>query len=271
MNRSLVIAVGLALLLGGAIGFVARADKSGVYAKDKPKLSGHHHSTECTTGSLSDSYGVLGSGFYVRPDGSRFYAANLVLFNADGKGNVSASDTVMPDGGPARHRTYTATYTVNRDCTGEISAASIGVHLKFALTNEGQALSFIQTDPGSVFSGRGGKTPHECDNSMVEGAYGGTFTGVVGPPAGAKLGAAAWAQISAVGEGSFSGFQITSVNGQIINEDVTGGIYSIEANCHGSTSSSNAHSEVILIDDGAQVLFLATDPGTVLAGVFRQQ
>jgi hypothetical protein len=270
MHRSIAIAVGLALLVGGAIGYIAGADKTGVYGNDKPRLSSHHHSSECTSESLSDSYGVLGTGFYVRQDGSPVNAAILVLFSSDGQGNISASDTVMADGAPARHRTYTATYTVNPNCTGEI-ATSTGVHLKFALTDESQGLSFIQTDPGSVFSGRGGKTPQKCDNSMVEGGYGGTFTGVVGPPASAKLGAAAWAQISADGEGSFGGAQTTSVNGQIINENVTGGVYSIEANCHGSTSSSNAHSAVILIHDGAEVLFLATDPGTVLAGVFRQQ
>jgi hypothetical protein len=269
MHRSIAIAVGLALLLGGAIGFVAGAEKSGVYAKDKQKLSSRHHSTECTTASLSGRYGMLGSGFYVRPDGSPFHAANLILADFDGKGSASVSDTVMGNGGPPVHREYTGTYRVNPDCTGDFTA--VNVHIKIALIDEGQGLSFIQTDPGAVFSGRGGQTPEECDNSIAEGGYAGTFTGVVGGPADAKLGAAAWARISLDGEGSFSGVQITSVNGQIINEDVTGGLYSIEANCHGSSSSSNAHSEFIVIDEGRQVLFMITDPRTVLTGAISKQ
>jgi hypothetical protein len=271
MHRSIAIAVGLALLLGGAIGFVAGAEKSGVYAKDKQKLSSRHHSTECTTASLSGRYGMLGSGFYVRPDGSPFHAAILLLGDFDGKGSASVADTVMGNGGPPVHREYAGTYTLKPDCTGEFTAPSRNVHIKIALIGEGQGLSFIQTDPGSVFSGRGGKTPDECDNSIAEGGYAGTFTGVVGGPADNKLGAAAWARVSLDGEGHFSGVQVTSVNGQIINEDVTGGLYSIEANCHGSTSSSNAHSEFIVIDEGQEVLFLITDPGTVLAGTFSKQ
>lgn len=113
--------------------------------------------------------------------------------------------------------------------------------------------------------------PLPARQSIAEGGYAGIFTGVVGGPADPKLGAAAWARVSLDGEGNFSGVQITSINGQIIREDVTGGLYSIEANCHGSSSSSNAHSEFIVIDEGRQVLFLITDPGTVLAGTFSQQ
>jgi hypothetical protein len=158
---------------------------------------------------------------------------------------------------------------VNPDCTGDITA--VNVHIKIALIDEGQGLSFIQTDPGAVFSGRGGQTREECDNSIAEGGYAGTFNGVVGGPADPKLGAAAWARITLDGEGSFSGVQITSVNGQIINEDVTGGLYSIDSNCHGSSSSSNAHSEFIVIDEGRQVLFMITDPGTVLTGAISKQ
>jgi hypothetical protein len=271
MHRSIVIAVGLALLLGGALGFVAGAEKSGVYAKDRPKLGSHHHSTECTAASLSGRYGMLGSGFFVRPDGSPVHAANLLLVDADGKGNASVADTVMPNGGPPVHRKFTSTYNVFPDCTGDITAPSLNVHIKIALIDGGRGLSFIQTDPGAVFSGRGAQTPEECDNSIAEGGYAGTFTGVVGRPADAKLGAAAWARISLDGEGNFRGVQITSVNGQIINEEVTGGLYAIDSNCHGSSSSSNAHSEFIVIDEGQQVLFLITDPGTVLTGTISKQ
>jgi hypothetical protein len=239
-----------------------------VSAKDKPKL-GSRHSTECTIASLSGRWGALGTGFYVRPDGSPFYDDILLLIDFDGKGSFSATTTNMRNGSPPAHTAFKGSYSVNPDCTGELTTP--GLHVKLALTDEGQGISAIQTDPGAVFSARGGKTPEKCDNSIAEGGYAGTFTGVVGGPAGPKLGAAAWARVSLDGEGNFSGVQITSINGQIIREDVTGGLYSISANCHGSTSSSNAHAEVIVIDEGRQVLFLITDPGTVLAGIFSKQ
>ena len=67
----------------------------------------------CTNATLAGSYGSVqyqGNG----------YATHLIHYAADGKGNVSGSDT-RSVGGTIVMKTFTGTYSVSKNCTGRFT------------------------------------------------------------------------------------------------------------------------------------------------------
>jgi hypothetical protein len=72
---------------------------------------------------------------------------------ADGEGTFCGVDTISREG-VILHRTYTATYTVNPDCTGSYEAdTSLGVvHADFAIIGNGEEVRNIRTDEGQVLT-----------------------------------------------------------------------------------------------------------------------
>ena len=70
----------------------------------------------------------------------------------DGLGNGSATSTQSVNGTIYKGVMATATFTVNRDCTGS-KTFSDGSHYDFAITLDGSTITWIETDPGVVISG----------------------------------------------------------------------------------------------------------------------
>jgi len=69
----------------------------------------------------------------------------------DGLGNSVATFTVNINGNVHTFANVTGTYTVKADCTGTHLEA--GSHYSFVVSPDGDISSWIETDPGSVFSG----------------------------------------------------------------------------------------------------------------------
>ena len=69
----------------------------------------------------------------------------------DGKGNfqftatVSQNGTIVRGGGPG-------TYTVNRDCTGTQTFGPGFAHYDFVVSENGDKVTYIQTDPGTTIT-----------------------------------------------------------------------------------------------------------------------
>ena len=70
----------------------------------------------------------------------------------DGLGNGSATSTQSVNGTIYKGVMATATFTVNRDCTGSKSFSD-GSHYDFVITPDGNTITWIETDPGVVISG----------------------------------------------------------------------------------------------------------------------
>lgn len=72
---------------------------------------------------------------------------------ADGEGNFYGGDTISRQG-EILHRTYTAKYTVNPNCTGSYEAVTtLGVvHADFVIVGNGDELRNIRTDEGQVLT-----------------------------------------------------------------------------------------------------------------------
>jgi hypothetical protein len=90
----------------------------------------------CSVSTLKGNYAVTFSGFMVLDTPQPFYGEGLVTF--DGAGNLSGSLNASLNGVPALNIPYTATYTVNPDCTGMATG-----------TNGSDSLAFVILDDGS--------------------------------------------------------------------------------------------------------------------------
>jgi hypothetical protein len=80
-----------------------------------------HAQSGCTNSTLSGNYGFIFSGFQRTHNKSvPFYGAGLAV--ADGAGNLSATFAASINGISSTNNTYSATYTVNSDCTVSTTA-----------------------------------------------------------------------------------------------------------------------------------------------------
>ena len=69
----------------------------------------------------------------------------------DGHGNAVATFTLNVNGNVQTHTNVPSTYTVNSDCTG--TALEAGAHYSFVTSPDGDKATWLETDPGTVFSG----------------------------------------------------------------------------------------------------------------------
>jgi hypothetical protein len=101
----------------------------------------------CSNATLHDSYAFTESGTIldIGP------VAVAGVFQADGKGNLTAADTVSLNGEIIQEN-LNFTYQVNPDCTGTASSApgQEPAHFSFVIINRGEQLIGIHTDPGTT-------------------------------------------------------------------------------------------------------------------------
>ncbi len=125
----------------------------------------------CSLATLKGTYIFEYHGFTL-VDGQHvpFSAAGFEYYNGDGTMTGIFSGT---DGGVIEDLPYTGTYTVNPDCTSELTTndPTFGaLHYDQFLDPDGDKFTFVETDKGSVATGfeqrvsteilRNSKTPH---------------------------------------------------------------------------------------------------------------
>lgn len=109
--------------------------------------TGAEASQSCSNRTLKGSYGASITGTIA---GLPF--AELDLVSADGKGNFSGTGTVSYNGSVSSV-TFTATYSVNPNCSGSASL-STGVTQNFIIKTDGNEVQFIGTnDPDAQVTG----------------------------------------------------------------------------------------------------------------------
>jgi len=92
----------------------------------------------CSSATLSGTYASNQTGTL---NGLPVAQVNRVV--SDGNGNITGSGTLVVNGGVS-YPTFTATYTVNADCTGTFTASS-GVQQNLVITLDGSEVQFIVT------------------------------------------------------------------------------------------------------------------------------
>jgi hypothetical protein len=109
----------------------------------------------CSLAKVSGSYGYTTSGFVLAPSGVFVPAAAAGRINFDAQGNVSGTQTRVV-AGSALAETFSGTYTVNPDCTGDFTVLvqpdtrTSSVHLVW--TDNAKGVSAVFTTPGFVLT-----------------------------------------------------------------------------------------------------------------------
>jgi len=142
-----IIGVSLALAVSAALLVLFPTSKHGV-----PVV---HAQSGCSVATLSGNYAFIYTG-----DGAPGHSVrgqNIIpgaavgVLTFDGTGSLTASYTVVFDGqASATSVPDTGTYTLNSDCTGTVSDATIGIHFNVATASGGAEVFGIQTDPGNT-------------------------------------------------------------------------------------------------------------------------
>ncbi len=141
----------LLVALGSGGTLITGARGAGTEGRD-----GDEHA--CALASLKGPYAYNVTGSVQSPSGTEvadIAAAGLAV--SDGKGHVTGHDWASTNG-VTTARTLTATYTVDRDCTGTVHIVFTpggAVDVFFVLADGGRAFKAIQKDPGTVISGDG--------------------------------------------------------------------------------------------------------------------
>jgi hypothetical protein len=109
----------------------------------------------CSLASLKGNYVYAGDGFVVAGEGSTqrspFATAGREVYGGDG--SISGSDTTSTNGVIER-TTYTATYTVNSDCTGTYAYDEDPDNpYELFLDPSGEEFAYVATAPNRVAAG----------------------------------------------------------------------------------------------------------------------
>jgi hypothetical protein len=116
--------------------------------------AGQAEASSCSQATVSGSYGYTTSGF-VALGGGFVPAAAAGRIDFDSQGNVTGTQTRIV-GGSALAETYSGTYTVNPDCTGDFTVVvqpdtrTSSVHLVW--TDNAKGVSAVFTTPGFVLT-----------------------------------------------------------------------------------------------------------------------
>lgn len=154
-----VLALGIrALALGGPSAWASAAPAQGTATV---AVAAQAASGACTNATLSGAYVYSFNGYgFVGTDGTPqaggtpvpVVAAGMISY--DGGGAFAGSDFIST-GGNVRPRQYTGSYTVSPDCTGTgtIEMPSGPIHTSFVISDDGEEMQIIVTDPGTGLLG----------------------------------------------------------------------------------------------------------------------
>lgn len=109
----------------------------------------------CTVASMSGPYVYKMKGFYYDSAFNLYIYGAVGRWIADGNGALSGSETVSGDGQIVR-RTFTATYTMNADCTGSATVTNsdgTSAHVDLIVTPTLKQVDVIVTDGSNIITG----------------------------------------------------------------------------------------------------------------------
>ena len=239
---------------------------------------------KCANSSLNGSYGFTAQGFTVA--GSAVPAplqgpfASLGTAVYDGHGGVVLTASATFNGLTQALPPVKGSYQVNADCTF-VSKLENGATFFAAIVDGGQELFVLQTTPGVIASGvatlqagrRDGNDGSEsisagaCRSAITRGVYGFISQGAGAPPTVLPPAAGPLAGVGTVRfapNGTFALTAVRSANGIIDPQplNLTGSYFFTQGcNFQMVLNVVGFHFNGTVVNNGAEVSFLETDPG----------
>ncbi len=221
----------------------------------------------CTNETFQGRYAFQITGIA----GGSFQTAFVFNIIADGHG-------VIPSGGGAQgfpgfiinNITLTGTYSVNADCSGQLTVTSndgdVGIE-NFVLMDGGRRLVLIDDIPGDVLSGEGERISRNpethCTNRLVRGTYSLKETGIEdGNALFSFVG-----KFTADGKGNGSNGSGTIADGPVIVNNLPFSVhFSVNADCSGTLALANVPPNfeaktfnIAVLEDGKKLFLIDTD------------
>jgi hypothetical protein len=120
-----------------------------------------HAKSGCGVATLKGNYAVIFSGFQINGTPQPFYGEGLATF--DGAGNLAAPSNLSLNGVPILNNPYTATYSVNPDCTGVINGIGNGDSFTFVALDDGSEIFATDITPQDTLNAVFKKQDHHGD------------------------------------------------------------------------------------------------------------
>jgi hypothetical protein len=239
----------------------------------------------CTNATLNGTYGRLLQAFYLDhkavPVGSARVGAETGIVTFDGQGNSSGSATGNADG-YIYHVTFTGKYSVNPDCTADVTINLAGRGTAtgtYIIVDEGNEFEFLNLSDSAVEFGRFRKMPQNCTNATLNGNYGylaqGFFLHHRGEPVGSTYVGVSIGVETFDGNGNTNALETSNASGIIFHQTLTG-TYSVNADCTATATMTfpdggTATATFTIVDGGNELEFLNLWDSAVEVGRFRKQ
>ena len=116
-----------------------------------------HAQSGCDVTSLNGAFGYTLTGFYFDNAGNTNFFSATGTFNADGQGNITATESDSFSGQIVRADSLTGTYTINSNCSGSMttnSKTSGAANYDLVLTNGRNAVQLVEVDTNTNVTGQ---------------------------------------------------------------------------------------------------------------------
>jgi len=224
---------------------------------------------QCSNSLLTGTYFYLISGSLVSGNQVAPYA-ELGILVADGQGNATGQSRASVNGTLGTY-SLSAAYSVQANCRGNMTLtvnSSVTELFDFEVVSGGQSVLLTFSSSTGVIVGRAYQAPQTCGNASLSGSYGFLLSGVSGGVFSEE------GQVISDGNGNLSVTSVVNSNGTV-SKIPGNGTYSLISNCSGTaavTSQFGSNNYLFaVVQDGQSILFLATDPGTTVAGTAQSQ
>jgi hypothetical protein len=142
-------------ILSALVALAAAAALVVLPTMSKRNVTAVHAQSGCSNTTLTGNYGFTFGGFQIQHGTQRsvpFYGVGLGTF--DGTGNVSATFSFGVNGKISTNQPYAATYTVNSDCTGSVTATpgSGGDNFAFVILGGGAEVLAVDISTGETLT-----------------------------------------------------------------------------------------------------------------------
>lgn len=219
----------------------------------------------CSKASLKGNYGISWGWPQELFAGSGNEAFVVGQLTADGKGNVTGTETVSFENS-IQTVSVSGTYTMAASCIGTLSIAPDFFNIYLNSSNDGFQMTLTTTGFEAVGSG----IPQVSTTCGLTGKAQKLSLNVVGTLPASSVNKAIVGQLALNGKGKITG--TVSINQNYSNSVATvTGTYTEASDCTGTLQitpkgSAALNFNTVFVNGGAELLLVETDSGTVIGG-----
>lgn len=233
----------------------------------------------CTNGTASGTYGYQMKGQIVGV--GPFLVNGIFTHNPDGTMDADVQLVVGDQSFPAPGTG--GTFQTNDNCTGtgkfRVEALNLDVTYNFIVTDGGNQIELLNTNPGVVLQGvgrrisRAGQAPR-CNNGTILGSYGYRLDGSIPNVPFMAIAGTFTHSVDGNYNGTWTGTDTFNAMGQYFAR-VNNGTYTLGSNCRGTgyytDNLGNQINYVFTVVDGGDMLYIqGNEPGIAVQGIGRR-